>query len=119
MKKLLGTVFFSVFAASVWMAAPIVGLGLNLLLRPDYVMRDFASEYEARLLPNKVYWFDYKAYRMDCAREGQRRTVILHTTEFSETPLNFLNRTFPQCSNVSLTKDKVPGLFHGFGVGRI
>ena len=119
MKKLFGTAFFLVFAASVWTGGPLIGIGLNVLLRPDYLMRDFRSEYEARLLPNRVYWFDYKAYHMNCADVGQRRAVILHTTEFSEPPLDFLTRTFPQCANVRQSKDKVPGLFSGLGVGRI
>ena len=96
----------------------MVGIGLNVLLRPDYQMREFRSEYEARLLPHRVRWYEYRAYRMDCADAGQRKAVILHTTEFSETPLDFLTRTFPQCSNVRQVKDEVPGLFHGIGIGR-
>ena len=119
MKKLIGTALFLVFALGVWAATPLVGIATNVLFRPDYHMRDFRSEYEARLAPNRVRWFDYKAYEMDCADTGQRRAVILHTTEFSETPLGFLARTFPQCANVRKAKDKVPGLFHGIGIGRI
>lgn len=119
MKKTVGTVVFLAFALSVWLAGPVVAIGLNVLLRPDYVMRDFQSEYEARLRPNRVHWFDYKAYRMECAHTGQRRAVVVHTTEFSETPLDFLTRTFPQCADIRLVKDDVPGLFHGLGVGRI
>jgi len=119
MKKVVGTVIFLVFAAAVWTAGPLIEIGLNVLLRPDYHMRDLRSEYQARLVPNRARWFEYKAYRMDCSNSGQRRAVLLHTTEFSETPLDFLSRTFPQCSNVRQVKDEVPGLFHGIGVGRI
>ena len=119
MKKTFGTIAFLGFAVSVWLAAPLVEIGLNVLLRPDYVVRDFKGEYEARLAPNRAHWFEYKAYRMDCAHAGVRRVVILQATEFSETPRDFLTRTFPQCANIRLVKDDVPGLFHGLGVGRI
>ena len=119
MKKLLGTAIFVTFAVSIWTASPVVAIGMNVLLRPDYQMRDFSSEYVARFFPNRARWYEFRAYGMDCAQEGRQRAVILHTSEFSETPSDFLSRAFPQCTNVSELKDKVPGIFHGIGIGRI
>lgn len=71
----------------------------------------------ARLPPNRARWYEYRAYRMDCAQE-QRRVVVLHTSEFDESPLDFLGRKFPECSNVSRQKDRLPSFFSGILLGR-
>jgi len=39
MNKTVGTVLFLGFAVSVWLAGPVLAIALNVLLRPDYVMR--------------------------------------------------------------------------------
>ena len=119
MRKVFGTAVFLTLAVSIWTVAPLIAIGLNVLFRPDYLMRDFRSEYQARLVPNRVRWYEYKAYRIGCADRGERRVVILHTTEFAETPLDFLTRTFPHCSKVTQENDAIPGIFHGIGIGRI
>jgi hypothetical protein len=116
-KKAAATAIWLAFVASVWAAAPVVAVGFNLMFRADYVVRDFASEYEARLTPNRVHWFDFKDYRMNCGT-GERRAVVLHTNEFEESPAEFLARKFPECSNFSAVKDTgLPGV-HGVLVGR-
>jgi hypothetical protein len=65
-----------------------------------------------------VRWYDFKVYRMECTPEDERRVVILHTTEFAETPSNFLARKFPECSDFRLEQTKAPEIFSGILLDR-
>ena len=118
MKRAFGTAAFLIFALVTWGAWPLVAIGGNAAFRPGYQVRDLASEYRARLLPNRVRWHELKVYRMDCAAEGERRVVVLHTSEFAEAPVDFLARKFPECSGFSPERSAVPGFFSGVLVGR-
>lgn len=117
MKRHLSIAVFGAFAVTVWGAGPLVAIAGNALLRPGYQVRDLGSEYRARLLPNRVRWYEYRLYRMDCGGD-QRRVVILHTSEFTESPLDFLGRKFPECSNATLQRRRLPSLFSGILLGR-
>src|SRR5690606_22662933 len=97
MKKALGTVIFLGFAATVWLGAPAAAIAFSAVFRPDYKVREFASEYEARLRPNRVHWHDFKDYRMDCPDEPARPVVVLQTSEFEETAAEYLARAHPEC----------------------
>lgn len=118
MKKTLGTVIFLGFAATVWLGAPAAAIAFSAVFRPDYKVREFASEYEARLRPNRVHWYDFKDYRMDCPDEPGRRVVVLQTPEFEETAAEYLARAHPECGNfVHQRDDSWPGV-SGILVGR-
>lgn len=119
MKKLAGIAVFAGFALAVWSCSPVAAIGANALLRPDYQMRDFSSEYVARLRPNRVYWRDYTAYRLDCVNGEMRRVVLLHTGEFDETPAEFIARAYPQCTGWTKEgDDRLPAGISGALVGR-
>ena len=98
MKKVLGTAIFIFFAISIWLIGPVIAVAFNALVRPDYELRDLGTEYRARLRPNRVYWYDYKVFHMDCGGESER-VVVLHTVEFDEPPSDFLARAHPECSD--------------------
>src|SRR5690606_33518527 len=57
--KAIGGALWLGVLAGLWAAAPVVSIGLNALFRPGYVVRDFGTEYYARLGPNRVYWHDF------------------------------------------------------------
>src|SRR5688572_17648380 len=65
LKHALGIGFFLIFAATVWSASPLIAMGFNVLVRSDYHLREFGNEYRARLMPNRVRWYDYRTYHMD------------------------------------------------------
>lgn len=111
MKKAAASAIWLAVLACIWATAPAAAVGFNLVFRPDYVMRDFGSEYQARLMPNRVRWFDFKDYRMICGGDGERRAVVLHTLEFEESPAEFLAMRFPECSDFRAVKDtSFPGV---------
>ncbi len=118
MNKAIGGALWLGVLAGLWAAAPVVSIGLNALFRPGYVVRDFGTEYYARLGPNRVYWHDFKPYRLQCA-EGERRVVVLHTHEFDEPVDAFLARRFPECPRRQQDNaSAIPSLFSGILVGR-
>jgi hypothetical protein len=118
MKKAIGTVYFLCFAATIWLGGPVAAIAFSAAFRPDYEVREFANEFEARLRPNRVYWQDFKAYRMDCPGEKNRRVVVLQTLEFEEAAADYLARTHPDCTNfVHERDDSWPGV-KGILVGR-
>jgi len=118
MKKAVGSVIFIAFALALWLVGPLLAIGFNVLFRPDYQLRELATEYRSRLRPNRVYWFDYKVYLMDCADGGEQRVVVLHTTDFDQPPLDFLAEAHPACSDFERQDDdRWPGL-RGILVGR-
>lgn len=119
LKRALGISIWFGIMALFWAGAPAVAIGFNAAFRPDYHVRDFGSEYEARLPPNRVYWHDYKPYRLDCPDAGNKRVVVLHTTEFEESPRDYLARAFPDCTGIErLDESWIPGFFHGILLGR-
>ena len=118
MNKVVGSAIWLTVLAGFWAASPAVAVGLNVMFRPGYAMRDFGSEYHARLKPNRVHWHDFKPYRLQCP-EGERRVVVLHTYEFGEEPDAFLARRFPECPERAKERQSaIPLLFSGILVGR-
>lgn len=118
MKKLVGSAIWLAVVCAIWTGAPAVAVGLNVAFRPGYVMREFGSEYSARLRPDRVHWFDFKAYRLSCP-DGERRAVVLHTNEFAETPDEFLARRFPDCPHRAKEEaSAIPEMFSGIAIGR-
>ena len=118
MNKAVGAVILLAFALVLWLVGPLLSIGLNALFRPDYQLRDLATEYRARLRPNRVYWFDYKVYRMGRADGDEQRVVVLHTADFDEPPEDFLAEAYPACSGFDgQDDDRWPGL-RGVLIGR-
>jgi hypothetical protein len=118
LKRAVGTASFLAFALLVWSLWPLIAIGGNAVFRPGYQVRDLASEYRARLFPNRVRWHELKVYRMDCTPGNERRVVVLHTSEFRETPVDFLTRRFPECSGFGPEQSEVPAFFSGILAGR-
>ena len=118
MNKVVGIAIWLTLVSGIWATAPAVAVGFNVLFRPDYVMRDFETEYYARLTPKRVHWFDFKPYRLRCP-EGERRVVVLHTFDFDEAPDVFLARQFPECpERLKEEPSAIPPVFSGVLVGR-
>ncbi len=102
-----------------WASSPVIAIGWNIAFRSDYHLRNFGEEYRARLQPNRVYWHDYKPYRMDCPGAPDQRVVVLHTTEFEEYPQDYLVRSFPECTGIeNLDEEWMPGSFRAIWLGR-
>ena len=118
MNKVLGTAAFAAFALIVWTGAPAVAIGFSALFRPDYHVRDLSSEYLARLRPNRVHWYDFKAHRLQCEDGVERRVVLLQTNEFEETRAEFLSRTYPDCPLWDEEEYVLPQGISGTLVGR-
>jgi hypothetical protein len=118
MEKAVGTGIFLALAVLVWSMFPVVAITGNALFRPHYQVRDLATEYRSRLLPNRVRWYDYRMFSLVCPGVDEQRVVLLHTTEFLETPLDFLTRNFPDCRKIERVEERIPSLFSGILVGR-
>ena len=118
MKKVMGTAMFAGLAAVLWLGAPVAAIGFSAVFRPDYHVRDFSSEYIARLRPNRVHWYDFKAHRLHCDDGMERRVVLLQTIEFAETRAEFLSRTYPECPRWEEEEYILPQGISGTLIGR-
>lgn len=105
--KSLGLGAWLAFVLAVVLLGPLVSAGLNAAFRPGYHVRDLKAEYLARLLLNRTYWYDYKAFRLECANGDERRLVLLDRAEFEETARGYLDRRFPECRSTR-EKDFLP-----------
>lgn len=105
--KSLGLGAWLAFVLAVVLLGQLVSAGLNAAFRPGYHVRDLKAEYLARLLLNRTYWYDYKAFRLECANGDERRLVLLDRAEFEETARGFLDRRFPECRSTR-EKDFLP-----------
>ena len=118
MKKLAGLAVFAGFASVLWLGGPIAAIGFSAAFRPDYHVRDFSSEYVARLWPNRVHWYDFQSHRLHCGDGNERRVVLLQTIEFEETRAEFLSRTYPGCPRWEEEEDILPPGISGTLIGR-
>ncbi len=100
MKKTLGIAVWAGMMACLWFIAPLVAMGWNAMLKPNYVAREFSTEYLARIQRiGRIRNHHFVRLELDCA--GETIAVrVLDLPEFDEGAAEFLRRSYPDCSNI-------------------